>query len=196
MKRIIEVGHVVDVPCFIDSSTFETIAKFENQTYTFAMALMERNLGMLQLLAPTSFCCPFNEIHTFIINGTPIMWAIDYGCKDIVKILAPLLKKPNTAVLLRPEGVYRTPIYRAVENHDMDILRFLAPLTKDPNESPLNQWTPLHCAALYEYDDVIHFLAPLTNPNTGNGTVRPPIYLARVLGHDRIETILGYYDLD
>jgi ankyrin repeat protein len=196
IKRIIEVGHLVDVPCFINNTTLQTVAFYENQTYTFAMALVERNLGMLQLLAPTSFFSPLNIIHTFNINSTPIMWAINYGCTDIVKILAPLLKKPNTAAMVLLEGVERTPIYVAADNHAMDILRFLAPLTDDPNESPINTWTPLHVATRWHFDDVIDFLAPLTDPSARNGTVRPPVYLARILGHHRIEAFFLSYEVD
>ena len=43
----IKIGHAVDVPCYIDENVVE-----KSNEFTFERALMERNLGMVQILAP------------------------------------------------------------------------------------------------------------------------------------------------
>ena len=45
-KKIIKIGHVVDIPCFIDADSVKKSIGF-----TFKKALEERNLGVLQILA-------------------------------------------------------------------------------------------------------------------------------------------------
>ena len=46
LQKVIKNGHVVDIPCFIDSDAVEKSTEF-----TFKRALKERKLGIFQILA-------------------------------------------------------------------------------------------------------------------------------------------------
>ena len=85
-KKIIKIGHVVDIPCFIDADSVKKSIGF-----TFKKALEERNLGVLQILA--SLENNHDPIHGYRwkIPNTVIK-----GHLNVIKILAPITKDVNS----------------------------------------------------------------------------------------------------
>ena len=47
IEKVIEVGHIVDIPCYIDKKTLGTFTEL----YNFESALRQKDLGMIQALA-------------------------------------------------------------------------------------------------------------------------------------------------
>ena len=92
LEKVIKMAHVVDVPCFIDSDAVQ-----KSSEYTFERALDERELGILQILA--SMKDNPNEERTvsnLYDQYNIITIAAIEGHLDIIKILAPITKNPNT----------------------------------------------------------------------------------------------------
>ena len=101
IKKAIRIGHVVDVPCYIDENIVE-----KSNEFTFEAALMERNLGMIQILAPmvdnpNPHIFPDDPIvvtQTFVIDWR-VLNAIEKAAiknyPNIIKVLAPLIENPN-----------------------------------------------------------------------------------------------------
>ena len=162
IEMIIEIGHFVDVPCFIDS---KIISEFSYES-SFWKAFIENNAGILQLLAVE---------YIKDINEERFLKAVDKNKLDVIKVLAPLLQYPNPSVK-KFGGV--TPISVAAIRGHLNVIKFLAPLNQNPNS------LPIHAAALNGHADVIKYLAPLTkNPNAQDCIGRTPIYLAAWFGH-------------
>ena len=69
---------------------------------------------------------------------TPIHYAIIYGHKDIVKILA---KRACNLDIIDPDGL--TLIQRAAKQGNLEIVKILAPLVKDPNALDPDGLTPI-----------------------------------------------------
>ena len=47
IEKVIEIGHIVDIPCYIDKKTLGTFTEL----YNFESALRQKDLGMIQALA-------------------------------------------------------------------------------------------------------------------------------------------------
>ena len=82
IKKVIKIGHVVDVPCYIDENVVE-----KSNDFTFEAALNENNLGMVQILAP------------MVDNPNPHceycgMLTINSIAENMIKVLAPLIGNP------------------------------------------------------------------------------------------------------
>ena len=127
LEKVVKNGHVLDVPCVIDSDAVEKSSEF-----TFRKAFEEKKLGILQILAIKN---P-NLIDVVIwirnprkIGGTPIFLAAAEGVIDILKFLVTFTNDPN----IQDADGGRTPIMAAAGHGHIDVLKFLAPLTKDPN---------------------------------------------------------------
>ena len=182
LQKVIKIGHVVDVPCFINADAVE-----KSTGFTFEKALEERNLGVLQILASMK-----KNPNRVVVNGLSIpaivIAAID-GNVNVIKILAPITKDPIS------RGDYKcTPIHIAAIQGYVDIIKYLAYFTNDPNTPDYNGHTPILAAASKGHIEVLKFLAPLTtNPNrpTNGGTT--PIQMAHSEGHHEFARILQSY---
>ena len=75
LEKVIKNGHIVDVPCFIDSDAVEKSTEF-----TFERAFDERELGILQILTSMKNNPNENRIDNFVIEGLP--WKLQQE-KDI-----------------------------------------------------------------------------------------------------------------
>ena len=208
IKRVIETGHFVDVPCYIDAevveksneTTFEETLMnlFLNPAYDDA--LKEKYPGILQILAPfvenPNKFPPEMEVYNDD-NETPIYWAAANGHLEVIKILAPITKNPNSNGFSK-DG---TPIDAATSSGFIKVIKFLAPLTKNPNEPDSTGWTPIHEAALGGYLEIIKFLAgrlgQFENPNPSTWDFRAtPMHLACMNGHAEVVKYLisiSYY---
>ena len=114
----------------------------------------------------------------------------EYLCLDVIKVLAPLIKNPNTL-----DEYGHAPIHHAAYKVQLEVIRFLAPMTgENPNAPDRYGCTPIHYAAINGRLDVIRFLAPLSeNPNTPNGDGNTPIDLATRNGYNEIVQFLQSY---
>ena len=137
LEKIIENGHIVDIPCFIDSHAVEKSTQF-----TFERALEESELGILQILASIDYK-PSECRVLYCGIGRDIRLAVFGGHLNIVRILAPITSNPN----------FETLIHFAAMNGQVDVLKFLAPLTKvyghklpNPNVGKFFGNTPIECA--------------------------------------------------
>ena len=172
---IIKIGHFVDVPCFIDS---QIVSEFSNES-SFDQAFKKKNAGILQLLA-------VENIEK--ITNTYIIYAAGTNHLDLMKVLAPLLKNPNS-----PTRHIFTAIHAAARMGHADIIKYLAPLTENPNaQETLFGRTPIYIAAKYGNLECIKALVPFgKNINTPLfHTPHTPIQAAKDNGHDEIARFL------
>ena len=183
LEKVIETGHVVDVPCFIDSDAIQNSTKF-----TFEKAFEKRKHGILQILAsmekfPNKSI--FSDEHG--IFSPVIGIAARKGDLNIVKILAPITKHP---ISWDSDGI--NPIHRAIMNGHIDILKFLVSFTDDPNFPELEHHiTPILFAAIQGQIDVLKILAPFTkNPNEGIYLRQTPIQWAQYCGNHEFARLL------
>ena len=86
LQKIIKIGHVVDIPCFIDADAVEKSIGF-----TFTTALEERNLGVLQILASLE-----NNPDPILGYARKILNAVIKGHLNVIKILASITKDINS----------------------------------------------------------------------------------------------------
>ena len=181
IKKVIKIGHFVDVPCYIDNDTVINANRI-----SFEVALRQKNAGILQILA--AITRNFNAPKATDLQDTPILNASEEGNIDVVKALAPLIENPNSPA--DKEGF--TPILMAAVNEYLDIVRFLGSLTENPNASDMIGETPIHFAALNGDIEMVRFLAPLTdNPNAPDQDGITPIYLASAAGDLEIVRFLA-----
>ena len=195
LKKVIKNGHFVDVPCFIDADAVE-----KSNKYTFKKALAERNLGILQILAPMKNNP--NELNVFQtqigieFQRSPIFDAARYGHLNVIKVFAPITENPNSH-----SHYGGTQFHQAAINGNAEILKFLFPFTAgDPFRFyfPTSSGEPLiYVVAGYGHIDILKFLAPLTkNPNSkvgwGEGA-ETPIERAQSGGHHEFARILETY---
>ena len=133
-------------------------------------------------------------------NGTtPILKATMRSNTEIVRILAPLSKRPNA-----PNCLGETPILHAARSGLEEIVRILVPLSENPTESDINfdsdsasinrktNSTPLLAAAGQGDVEIVRILAPLLkDPNAPNKYGCTPIYQAASYGHLEVVRILA-----
>ena len=126
---------------------------------------------------------------------TPIQLAVYHGflfdfTPEIIKILAPLLEKPNAT---DPDGW--TPINRAAraaKKENVEIIQILAPLSENPNAIDPAGWTPINRAAKTGNFKIIQILAPLSEkPNATDPKGWTPINRAAKKGNFKIIKILA-----
>ena len=174
LEKVIDTGHVVDVPCFIDSDAVQNSTEF-----TFEKALEKRKLGILQILASLEND-PNKAGFDRLGNISSIIGiAAMEGHLDIIKILAPITKYP----ISWDEKGYN-PIHRAVLEGDLDILEFLVTLTNNPNIPTLfAPMTPIGMAACEGDIDILKILAPLTKNPNNIIMEKTPIQWAQAWGH-------------
>ena len=157
LQKIIKIGHVVDIPCFIDADAVEKSIGF-----TFTTALEERNLGVLQILASLE-----NNPDPILGYARKILNAVIKGHLNVIKILAPITKDLNSICPKLYSYYGMTPIHYAAASGNSDALRILAPLTTNPNKTAHTGKTPITVAQsrghyefariLQSYIDTGHF---------------------------------------
>ena len=183
LEKVIETGHVVDVPCFIDSDAIQNSTKF-----TFEKAFEKRKHGILQILASMEKY-PNKAIFNIEHGGiSPVIGiAAMQGDLNIVKILAPITKHP----ISWDENGFN-PIHCATLNGHLDILKFLVSFTDDPNFPELKHHiTPIIFAAIQGQIEALKILAPLTkNPNEGIYFKRTPLQWAQYCRHHEFARLL------
>ena len=188
IKKVIQRGHFVSIPCFIQENDLERFLNFPKTpyaVYAVNLAMDKKKPGIVQLMAP-ELIKSLNALNrdgvTPIGDGeTPIIRAAKEGSnQDIVKILAPLMVNPNN-----PDTTTgKTPIFYAAKNGDVEIVEFLASLTDEPNVPDMSGDTPIHNAAKNGHVDVIRVLAGLVdNPNVPDMFGDTPIHCAAWMGH-------------
>ena len=196
IKKIIEIGHFVDVPCFIDKKVVENFSNNDNCYFEFCIALSKSNriskTGIL-LLAPltedpntnNSIECP--RMHV----------AIEREDFEIVRILAAISETPNAK-----DQHGHTAISRAAKLGNLEIIEILTPLVNDPNEKDDDRRTRIYHAARFGHKEIVKLLATLTkNPNAysfhsshGSTYLHPrPSQVAEINGHIEIARILQSY---
>ena len=89
----------------------------------------------------------------FFLGWTPIQIAAWRGFTEIVKILLPLVKNPNSKTKCG-----WTPMQLAVQYGHIDIVEALVNHCENPNEPNPMGWSPIQTAARRGQDDVIRYL--------------------------------------
>ena len=177
LEKVIKMAHVVDVPCFIDSDAVQ-----KSSEYTFERAFDQKELGVLQILASMKDNPNEYKVDSLVINA--IDFAAMKGHLNIIKILAPITKNPNSI----KKQISFTPMHYAAFNGDIGILKFLVSFTSDLNSPPFGT---IHMAATKGHTDVLKFLAPLTkHPNEGKFFGNTPIEFAQRAGHHEFARLL------
>ena len=82
IKKVIKIGHFVDVPCFIDNDVMTKATQI-----SFEEALKQKNAGVLQILAPLTR--NFNAPKATRLQETPILLASEHGHTDCSKGVGP-----------------------------------------------------------------------------------------------------------
>ena len=194
IKKIIEVGHFVDVPCFTDKKVIEKfpmILDFSDILNGFMHHLSEdTRTGILQLLAATM---NNDGKPSCFISSDIICRAINLGITNILKVLAPLKKYPNLLGITNASfGI--PPIHAAIERGNVEMVKILAPLSKNPNSKDRDGQTAISRAAKLGILEIIEILAPLVNdPNDPDYDGRTPIFHASEFGHTEIIKLLAPY---
>ena len=180
IKRVITIGHFVDVPCYIDDEAIQN----STGIFFFDVAFYERNLGILQLLSAQNF----NEAEPGQMNSPFFIYlkvAAREGNVDVIKVLAPLIKNPNE---------FSFPIDTAAIYGYLDIIKFLVPLKKYSISAPdFGRSTRIHLAIRYGHKDIVKFLAPLSKDQK-DLFGKTPIWIAHEIGREDIVKILQSYN--
>ena len=106
-------------------------------------------------------------INTLISRKNPIIKAAENGLLEVIKLLAPLMKKSSLSPNF-PNSHGQTPIYLAAEKGHVEIVKYLAPYSENPNAPTDNGDTPINVAATnydLKRDEIIQFLLPFVNNN-------------------------------
>ena len=166
IKKAIKIGHIVDVPCYIDANVVE-----KSNIFTFETALEENNFGMLQILAPMDVIEIEND--EIVLNLTSHV--------NVIKVIAPLVEIPIDYSIL------------AVLDGNLEALKVLVTFTDNLDIIGEFGFNLMFCAAIKGCVDTAKFLAPLMkNPHLPcNGIT--PIQMAKHRGHDELARFLQSY---
>ena len=184
IKKVIQRGHFVSVPCYIDEKDLEKFLNMEKTPYQVNLAIWRfEEPGIVQLVSPL-----IKSPNALNRGGeTPIIRAAKGGYnKDIVKILAPIMVNFDSPGL--------TPIHNAAKNGDVKSVKFMVAFLAldNPNTPNKSGATPIHCAALSGHMDMIKFLAAkVENPNPPDSIGWTPIHNAALRGHVDVITFLA-----
>ena len=85
----------------------------------------------------------------------PIQTATSKGCTEIIRILAQIMKNPNSP---NPNDGW-TPIQMAASKGYTEIIKILAPLTKNPNSPNPDGLTPAQMAKNNGHEDVFRIIS-------------------------------------
>ena len=185
IKKVIQNGHFVDIPCFIDELAIE---KFSTGI-SFDEALIQKDAGILQIMARPML----EKFHAPNENGfTPIHFQARNGHLDVIKVMAPLTENPNM-----PNKYGQTPIYWAAFGGHTEVIIFLASLTEDPNLGDGMGSTPIYWAAQNGHLDALKALIPFSDdPNSPNASGYTPFFWATVMRHNEIVKFLEPYAVE
>ena len=189
IKKAIKIGHIVDVPCYIDENVVE-----KSNEFTLEAALKENNLGIVQILAPMvdNPNRYYRKHKCFPLN--PIVIAAKDGCTNIIKVLAPLIENPNQPIQCDCSTHFVAPMHFAAYFGNEDALKVLATFTRNVNIVDKFGRTPLHIAAYFGWINLLKFLAPLMeNPNVPDDKGKTSTDYAKQRGHDEFVRILESY---
>ena len=159
IKKIIQIGHnMVNVPCFIDN---EAIRKFYSKNWTFEETLIREEFGILQIIASKEQKKYYDQdsghsiIYLYTVSS---MHNTEIAC-NAIKILAPLMEKPNFP------GFWGTPIVIAALKGSIDVVQSLIPYIKNANEFGTNEFgfytSPMSAAIHNGHTEIVKILAPL-----------------------------------
>ena len=121
----------------------------------------------------------------------PIHYAVTSKQMDMIKVLAPLIERPNNS---GPNG--HTPIAFAATLGLVDIINFLAPLQEFPNLPDNDGFTPIFMAAARGHASVIwafeDFNPHLSGYNGYDDSITDPLLIANLMGHQKcIEALMA-----
>ena len=183
IKKIIKIGHFVDVPCYIEDHSVKKATEI-----SFEDALCQKDVGVIQILAPMAriINAPNTKLHEILgpyKRGRRSFYdEPEFLDIDVIKVLAPLVKNFDDSNNRYSEY---TTIHHAAFVGQLDVIRFLAPLTENPNAVGYGG-TPIHQAAWKGHLDIIKFLTSLTdNPNTPNNFRYPNLLGAYYIATER-----------
>ena len=187
IKKIVQIGHFVDVPCFIDYETINsTIIEMEwkQPKWSIEDAIFQEKFGILQIMAATeknlnvidkvgrslinnlahkNFNYEIFEVKSSIKTCLKKRQANDKYMADasnVIKVLAPLIKEPNAPY---SKGIGATPIVTAALLGHLDIVQALIPYVNNANESGILKRSAI-CAAIYGgHGEIVKILSPLCN---------------------------------
>ena len=188
IKKIVQIGHFVDVPCFIDYETINsTIIEMEwkfSPKWSIEDAIFQEKFGILQIMAATeknlnvidkvgrslinnlahkNFNYEIFEVKSSIKTRLKKRQANDKYMADasnVIKVLAPLIKEPNAPY---SKGIGATPIVTAALLGHLDIVQALIPYVNNANESGILKRSAI-CAAIYGgHGEIVKILSPLCN---------------------------------
>ena len=119
---------------------------------------------------------------------TALHWAAYYG---YIKIVDALIHVPNVNLNSRNEQGY-TPLHVAVMSGMKESVRLLIEVGADINITNNNQWTALHRAAYYGYNNIVDMLihTPHVNVNLRNEYGQTPLYVAVDRGREQSARLL------
>ena len=144
IKKIIQMGHFVDVPCFIDDSAINKFYDgYSIQEVQDQEAFIENNYGFLQIKWEEFFENfpqrneEFALIHNLAFNNRA----------NLIKIFAPLVKNPNYLNFYR-----QTPMGLAVANGDLDAVQSLVPFITNANERDFNGFSSIQVAIMAKFE--------------------------------------------
>ena len=192
IKKIIQMGHFVDVPCFIDDSAID---KFYNG-YSIKEAYNENNYGFLQIKWKEFYENfpkrneEFALIHCSAANNRA----------NLIKIFAPLVKNPN---YLNSYG--QTPMGLAATSGDLDAVQSLVPFITNANQKESCGVSSIQVAIMNGHTEIVKVLAPLCDNynmyDKGNANLNPAaslIHLAILFQEDQkpdiIEILVNFMD--
>ena len=151
IKKIIQMGHFVDVPCFIDDSAID---KFYNgySVQEVQEGFIENDDGFLQIR--------WKVFYDHFLKTNEKYGLIHYsaGCNkaNLIKIFAPLVKNPNYLNYYR-----QTPMGVAVANGDLDAVKSLVPFTTNANGKDISGMSSIQLAIMQGHTEIVKVLAPL-----------------------------------
>ena len=182
IKKIVQIGHFVDVPCFIDyetiKSTMETISRKFSPKWSIEDAIFQEKFGILQImaakeknlnvidevgrsliynLARKNFSYEIFEVESSIKTRLRKRQANDKYMEDasnVIKVLAPLIKEPNAP---NSKGIGATPIVIAALLGHLDIIQALIPYVNNANDSGILKRSAIRGG----HGEIVKILAPL-----------------------------------
>ena len=187
-KKIVQIGHFVDVPCFIDYETINsTIIEMEwkfSPKWSIEDAIFQEKFGILQIMAATeknlnvidkvgrslinnlahkNFNYEIFEVESSIKTRLRKRQANDKYMEDasnVIKVLAPLIKEPNAPY---SKGKGATPIVIAALLGHLDIVQALIPYANNANESGILKRSAICAAIRGGHEKIVKILSPLCN---------------------------------
>ena len=174
-----------DFPCYTNPDVQKIHRSKILEICHFGKSSNDTEKEIVKILAPwTNHAISDYAKHDIFFNS-PIYMAVIRGCKELVKILAPLTENLNS---LKING--NTLIFSATWLGHTEVVKILASFMDNPNAPNIDGMTPISWAAKTGQTEIVKFLAPLTaNSNSPMKDGTTPIYWAAKNGHIKIVKI-------